>query len=88
MVRNRSETRNYSGDQSKCIYCCLPCIGCFFAGEKLLQSMCIGILWVFSCGGGFLCKKRNREVIPRNDEIISSCEEETKDSMFDDVTIS
>ena len=86
MVRNRRGTRNYSGDQSKCMYCCLPCIGCFFAGEKLLESICVGILWVFSCGGGVLCKKRRRrEVIPRNDEITSSCEEEIKDSMFDDV---
>ena len=57
----------YSKGEPKCIYCCMPCIGCFLACEKLLQSIFVGILWTLSCGG--ICcknkrKQRQRKVIP------------------------
>ena len=59
----------YSKGEPKCIYCCVPCIGCFLACEKLLESIFVGILWTLSCGG-ICCKNKRkqcrRKVIPRH----------------------
>lgn len=88
MVRNRRDSHNYSGDNSPCVYYCLPCIGCFFAGEKILESICVGILWVCSCGGGYLCKKRRRrEVIPRNNNVNVNEEELYDISVQQDISL-
>ena len=50
----------YSKGEPKCIYCCMPCIGCFLACEKLLQSIFVGILWTLSCGG-ICCKNKRKQ---------------------------
>lgn len=41
----RREASLHEGDP-RCIYCCLPCIVCFMSAEKILQSLCVGTLWI------------------------------------------
>jgi len=41
----RREASLHEGDP-RCIYCCLPCIVCFMSTEKILQSLCVGTLWI------------------------------------------
>jgi hypothetical protein len=41
----RREASPQKGDL-QCIYCCLPCIVCCMCVEKILQSFCVGALWI------------------------------------------
>ena len=67
---------------SICLTCCMPCICCFMSGEKLLQGICIGMLWLLSCG---CFHTSTTTTIPRSEEgdIELSNLEETKDA-FDE----
>lgn len=60
-----------------CITCCMPCICCFMVGEKLLQGICIGMLWVLSCN----CFRTSIITTIPQDGHIELCNlEETKDA--------
>jgi hypothetical protein len=81
MVRKRNAA--HIEGEPKSIYCCMPCIGCFIVGEKLLQSLFLGTLWVLSCGRGSLFKKRKKIVIPRttNEEALYAISQQREMSL-------
>ena len=64
---------------SCCIPCCMPCICCFMVAEKLVQGLCIGMLWLLSCS----CFRTSTiTTIPQEEDgHIELCNlEETKDA--------
>lgn len=77
----KRNNNDFKGERihDQCNYCCMPCICCFMVGEKLVQGLCIGMLWLLSCS----CFRTSTiTTIPQEEDgHIELCNlEETKDA--------